>query len=363
MRLLPATFRLAILLAGLAGAPVRSWALDVGDPAPRLEVSRWAKGEKVDRLDPGKVYVVEFWATWCEPCRFAMPHLTKLQETYKDKATFIGVSVWESDQAEVDPFVARMGDKLGYRVALDVVPEGDRAESRGKTADAWLAASGTQGIPQTFLVKGGRIAWIGHPMELDEPLAKAVAGTWDFDAAAKERLERRTTEARVGALFEAAGKLVQERKHGEAIAGLDRAILAEPELERRLGLMKVGVLVASGDAEALVAYGSRLCETIWKDDSDALNFLALTIVVEERKAPPSPPVLALAMRAAERAVEITRGESGRILDTLGRVCFASGDPGRAARLEEKALSLAEKDVPHWRERLNLYRKAIEAKRR
>jgi hypothetical protein len=69
------------------------------------------------------------------------------------------------------------------------------------------------------------------------------------------------------------------------------------------------------------------------------------------------------MRAAERANHLNHGESGRSLDTLARVCFASGDPERAARLEEKALGLAERDVPAWRERLETYRKAARQKSR
>jgi thiol-disulfide isomerase/thioredoxin len=49
------------------------------DPAPPLKVSKWLKGEEVKRFEPGKVYVVEFWATWCGPCIAFMPHLAELQ--------------------------------------------------------------------------------------------------------------------------------------------------------------------------------------------------------------------------------------------------------------------------------------------
>jgi thiol-disulfide isomerase/thioredoxin len=72
--------------------------LSVGDDAPALEISKWAKGEKVDRLEKDRTYVVEFWATWCGPCRTSIPHLTQLQKNYKDKGVqFIGVSVWENN--------------------------------------------------------------------------------------------------------------------------------------------------------------------------------------------------------------------------------------------------------------------------
>lgn len=38
--------------------------LHLGDPAPSLSVSDWIKGEKIERFEPGKIYVIDFWATW-----------------------------------------------------------------------------------------------------------------------------------------------------------------------------------------------------------------------------------------------------------------------------------------------------------
>ena len=92
-------------------------------PVPPEVLRMHVKGDKVARLERGKIYVIEFWATWCGPCRAVIPHLTKLQQKHKD-VIFIGVSAYERDQKVVKPFVEKMGDKMAYRVALDVVPEG-----------------------------------------------------------------------------------------------------------------------------------------------------------------------------------------------------------------------------------------------
>ena len=78
--------------------------LNLGDPAPPLTVSSWVKGDKVEKFEPGKMYVVEFWATWCGPCLESIPHLTELAHKYKDKGVrFIGVDIWEQDAGWSSP--------------------------------------------------------------------------------------------------------------------------------------------------------------------------------------------------------------------------------------------------------------------
>src|SRR5262245_31863421 len=115
-RLFPVLFVLA------AAAPLGA-ELKVGDPAPSLKVERWLKGSPV-HLSDGKdknVYVVEFWATWCAPCRATIPHLTKLQKRFeKAGVVVIGVSTdGDETRKNVDEFVKEMGPRMDYRVALD----------------------------------------------------------------------------------------------------------------------------------------------------------------------------------------------------------------------------------------------------
>src|SRR5262249_37587197 len=98
----------ALVLALALVCSARAEGLKLGDPAPKLDVKEFIKGDPVPSLEKGKVYVVEFWAPWCPPCRTSIPHLTELQKKHKD-AVFIGVSIAERNQAGVKPFVEQMG--------------------------------------------------------------------------------------------------------------------------------------------------------------------------------------------------------------------------------------------------------------
>jgi len=134
--------------------------LKLGDPAPEFKIAKWVKGETVPKLEADKIYVVEFWATWCGPCSESIPHLTELAHKFKDQVTFIGMEVWEKGDAEatekaVAKFINTMGDKMDYHVALD---------DNNFTADHWMKAGDIGGIPAAFVVDRSRIVWCGHPL-------------------------------------------------------------------------------------------------------------------------------------------------------------------------------------------------------
>jgi thiol-disulfide isomerase/thioredoxin len=64
----------------------------------------------------GKVVLVNFWATWCPPCRAEIPDLIKLQEKYRDKLVVLGISEDEVPPEEVKAFVVQQ--KMNYPVAM-----------------------------------------------------------------------------------------------------------------------------------------------------------------------------------------------------------------------------------------------------
>ena len=161
---------LALFVAALGPLLASTHAAHLGDAAAPLAISEWIKGGPVDVKDGKNIYVVEFWANWCPPCRASIPHLSELQNKLKTKGVvMVGITNESADQ--VKPFVTSQGAKMGYVVALD---------QDDKTMEAYMAAYGVNGIPHAFIVnKQGKVIWHGHPMDgLDKVLDSILAGTY-----------------------------------------------------------------------------------------------------------------------------------------------------------------------------------------
>ncbi|HEY2721584.1 MAG TPA: TlpA disulfide reductase family protein [Chitinophagaceae bacterium] len=96
--------------------------LNVGDPAPPLHIRSWVKGNPVQTFEKGKVYVIEFWATWCIPCCAAMPHLSALAHEYKNKVVFLAVDIYEKKTVSlhrIKSFVDSMGNRVDFNVGAE----------------------------------------------------------------------------------------------------------------------------------------------------------------------------------------------------------------------------------------------------
>lgn len=136
--------RSALLSAAMLSAlPVL--ALEAGAPLPPISLPS-LKGDAVslDAAYRDQVVLVNFWATWCGPCRQELPALEDLRQRYKDQGfDVVGVNV-DSERANAAAFVEQF--KLSYTVLLD--PEFAAAKQFG--ADA---------MPISYLVgRDGRIA-------------------------------------------------------------------------------------------------------------------------------------------------------------------------------------------------------------
>lgn len=310
-------------------APTAVKPLTVGDRAPAFEIAEWVKGSPVAAFEPGKVYVMEFWATWCGPCRTSMPHLTELQESFKAKGVrVLGIS--DESREKVSAFLEtpEWQEKVRYTIGCDP----DRSTHRD-----YMQATGQRGIPTAFIVDGcGELAWIGHPMLMDAPLARIVAGEWD-NVAHRDRHERQ--QARDAAWRERARTFTLASRGGQWDAALEvlEAQLAEYPEDPSANLSKCRILVLElGRPEEGVAAGRRLAEAP-EPDAMVLNQLAWSLL-DSGKAEGE--VLELARAAAERAVAISQRKDAAMLDNLARALWQSGDKEQAIELQREAVAIA-----------------------
>lgn len=319
----------------------KPFALMVGDPAPDLTVSKWVKGEPVTQFKPGQVYVVEFWATWCGPCKVSIPHLTGLQKQYADKVKLIGVSVWESKQADVEPFVQEMGDKMAYTIAMDQLPSESARGNEGAMAKGWMMAAGQRGIPTAFIVNGeGKVAWIGHPMGMDEPLAQVVSGKWNLQAAAEEQRKEMELEAISAELSRKFSEAAKAGKWDDVVAVCDEMI-AKGMTEQGSMLKFDVMLTRKKDYSAAYKLGAQMADTTFSGNAMILNSIAWTIVNPEGQVETKD--LNLALRAASKAVELLKSKDFATLDTLARVHFLRGDKAKAIETQKLAIEVAPDD--------------------
>jgi len=325
--------------------------LEVGDPAPPLKVEKFLKGDPIKEFKPGHIYVVEFWATWCGPCRVSMPHLTELQKKFKDKVTFVSVNVAEEREysertlAKVQKFVKQNDENMGYTVAYDGAAK--------KMDETYMKAAGQNGIPAAFIVTpDAKIAFIGHPQDpaFERTIQQLVDGKFDMkDAiAAFQEEHARTAELEKAyrqymTLMTEARELVDAGKIDEGVAKIDEAAKLVPDADpSNAEMQKYLLLLHAKQYDRAYAIGKRLVAGPVKDDPSALNAIAWSVVDPEAKI--EKPDLALAFKAAERAVELTESKEPAILDTLARCYWLKGNKAKAIELQAKAVELCEVDA-------------------
>jgi thiol-disulfide isomerase/thioredoxin len=300
--------------------------LGIGDKAPEIDIAHWLKGEKVPAFESGKIYVMEFWATWCPPCRTSIPHLTELQEQFLDyDVTIIGVS--DEKLQTVVEFLGKTdkkadeawSDRIHYTLATDP----DRSVHK-----SYMKAADQRGIPTAFIVgKDQRIEWIGHPIRMDAVLEAVSTDTWD-----------RETFKMIFDLKRAAGAAKQEGEYEEALALTKKLI--ELDQDNRAGHQYTAFLLLLGklhEPEQAYAVGHELIQNRW-DEAGMLNAIAWYVVDSEEVKTRD---LEFALKVAMRANELTESKDAAILDTVARVFYEKGDLTTAIKWQKKAVENAE----------------------
>ena len=132
--------------------------LSPGDSAPVLKDVSWIQGEPIPAWEAGHVYVLDFWATWCGPCKRSIPDLDAFADKHaEDDVHVIGVAIWpRPGMVPTKDFVQEKGDAMSYGICEDL----DQ-----RTSAAFMEAAGQNGIPTCMVIdQQGMLAWLGNTL-------------------------------------------------------------------------------------------------------------------------------------------------------------------------------------------------------
>ena len=146
---------LSAFSAVVCGEEKQLWAKSIiGQKAPELVVEKWLTAQPDVK---GKFVLIDFWATWCGPCREAIPELNAFQKKFADKLVVIGIS--DEPEDKVKGFAT---PAVEYASAIDTKAQMKKALE-------------VKGIPHCILVDpAGIVRWEGFPLLTGHELTEKV---------------------------------------------------------------------------------------------------------------------------------------------------------------------------------------------
>lgn len=335
-RIVSRVFAVGVLAARLAAAQD---ALTVGSPAPQLQIAHWMKGEEVTEFEPGKIYVLEFWATWCAPCVASMDHLSEIAEQYRDdNVRVIGVSD-EPLQTTVAFLFKKVKDRdliQNDRIRYSLATDPDHS-----TLNDYLKAAMINAIPSTFIIgRTGVIEWIGHPTEIDPVIKSIVDGSWDLAAEREKSLRAMQAQKDTRAASESLSAAIEAENWDDAIAAIDRLIVLQPD--SYYSTTKFAILLSKAKRyEEAYRYAREVMKQSWDTDPLRLYQLAWTISGYDRyPVPDEHRDLKLATRLCTRAAELAPNDS-EFLRMLAQIHAQQNAFAEAATVQRRAIAALE----------------------
>jgi thiol-disulfide isomerase/thioredoxin len=328
-------------------------ALNVGDKVPEIAVDKWYnKPPQLIKESKGKkVFLVEFWASWCKACLPSVKFLNQIQKKYKDKElVIVGITAEKKD--DIMSFIRE--HNISYSIGFD---EGEIIISK--------YVSENDGIPVAFLIdREGEIVYKGHPMQMGKILVQVLNGTYNKEDREKlmflltlfkkqlknfELMKASETAEKILYLSPDNKEAMQFRlmafeKMGQttaAVSFLESLISKFPDHDN-LYFLKLALLQEL-TPEKVKSFSEKIIEK-FKDSPDILNTLAWELLDNGNFGTQQ---IDTAFKAAELAVKTIEKDKdydkpllAASLDTLARCYYNIGLLEKAIKYQAESLSYA-----------------------
>jgi len=275
-----------------------------------------------------------------------MPHIVETQKKYAEKGVQI-VSISNEPKETVEEFldrkVPRSEKEMTFRdltksYCLTTDPDGSVNES-------YMEAAGQNGIPCAFIVgKDGKIEWIGHPMQMDDPLKSVVEGKWDRKAFADEFKEQQEMQALQMKVQQQVGVLLRDKKFKEALEKFDELTspIKSPEIKLQFAMMKLRLHQIASSEQSEVA--KTLKDTLAMASKDPMmsNQVAWTVweMTEQGQLKKDKELLGEALKVAQAAADKLEGEpKAMTLDTVAHLNYGLGNIADAIKAQKAAIAI------------------------
>src|ERR1051325_9077969 len=277
--------------------------VELGEPAPPIHVSEWVNGSPVTLARGSNIYVLDFWLPDTSNSRYTVPYVSNLQRAFRDQGVIM-LGIVTDPPARVKKFLRSLDTPIEHTQGVDVKQQ-TTLTYLGRPNDESVASASD--LPHAFVIdREGRVAWHGNStVALEQVLKEILAGTFKIEAARRE-------------------------------------IAAEKAAKEYFALVMSG-----SNPLRMLELGDQVITNAW-DHANILNEFAWRIV-SDRKIKTASRAYQLALRASQRAYDLSGGTEIPIMDTYARALFQAGRRSEAMEIEKKAIAVC-KD-PRYRPQL------------
>lgn len=315
----------AILLTSSA------FAQKAGDSVTPVALGKlqWMQGTAPAAWEPGKVYVLECWATWCGPCIAVIPHVDALYDKFEAKGLrVIGVNVWEDGAEKVTAFLKKKGDGMSYPVAY--------TGKGGVFETEWLTPAGVKGIPHAFVVKDGKVLFTTHPSRLSESIVEDLLAGGEAEtkavASINEASQQQQKMTGLMRAFQTAAQKNDAEGMAKAIADLEPLAGASTYLPG----FKLQWMTAKSDWPAVAA-------ALEAKDAGPIQPMTLNTLAQKAIKTPEMPDSLRRTIATQYATQLKERAHPVQLLSLVRLQWNLGDKEASLATSRRALEVAESE--------------------